>query len=84
MASKTKTDPPTQPEPVPGSSVNAMQAGRADAAARLAQGGYTPVQAEGNLALHALELANEQGEAPEDTVKRASQYLEFLKENQNG
>ncbi len=52
--------------------------------ARLTGQPLAPARAEDTLAVRALELANDQGESPADTVKRAQQYYQFLKENSDG
>ena len=62
-------------------SVNQRQAAQYEENARLAQGGSSGLTEGAILAVRALELANDQGESPEDTVKRARQYREFLEEN---
>jgi hypothetical protein len=72
--SETKSEPK-------GLSVNERQAAEADQNARRALGGSTGLSRGDILSVRALELANDQGESPSDTVKRAKQYREFLEEN---
>jgi hypothetical protein len=62
-------------------SANERQAAAADARARRAAAPAAEPEESDNLALQALTLANEQGEAADVTVARAEQYLKFLKEN---
>jgi hypothetical protein len=64
-----------------GLSVNERQAAQADENERRAQGGSSAMTEAAILAVRALELANEQGEAPDVTVARARKYREFLEEN---
>jgi hypothetical protein len=75
MSETKKTEPEERPL-----SVNERQAADADQKDRRAQEGSTGLNQRAILAVRALELANEQGESPENTVKRARQYREFLEE----